>query len=63
MKKPLIQIADEVREMTDSEYEQHLIDVEKSRLELEAIQQKAAAKAELLTRLGLTAKEAELLLS
>lgn len=62
MTKPLIQVGDEVREMNDSEYEQHLKDVEKSRLELEAIQAKALAKAELLERLGITAEEAELLL-
>ncbi len=62
MTKPLIQIGDEVREMTDLEFEQHLKDVEKSRLELEASVEKATAKAALLERLGITADEAALLL-
>jgi hypothetical protein len=59
--RPLVQIGDEVREMTDGEYEQHLKDVEKSRIELEASVEKATAKAALLERLGITADEAALL--
>jgi hypothetical protein len=62
MTKPLVQIGDEVREMTDVEYEQHIKDVEKSRLELEASEEKAEAKVALLKRLGITADEAALLL-
>jgi hypothetical protein len=62
MTKPLIQIGDEVREMTDAEHEQHLADkaaADAAQAELEA---KAAARAAVLNKLGLTADEATALL-
>ena len=69
MSKPMIRIHDVEndtivdREMTDAEYEQHLselaaIDEAKTNAAL-----RAEHKAGLLARLGITAEEAELLLS
>lgn len=56
--KPIIQIGDEVREMTDAEYAQYKID-EQWADELKAdIAAKAAARATALAKLGLTADEA-----
>ena len=63
MTKPLIQIDDEIREMNAKElaaYEQsQAIEAEKEAAKIE----RAAAKAALLERLGMTADEAALLLS
>lgn len=62
MSKPLTQIGDEVREMTDEEYaewQQHAKEVAERQAFLEA---KAAAKAAVLAKLGLTADEAAALL-
>jgi hypothetical protein len=63
MTKPLIQIDDEIREMNAKEfsaYQENLaIEAEKEAAKIE----KAAAKAALLERLGITADEAALLLS
>ena len=63
MTKPLIQIDDEVREMTTketAEYQSLLTSENTKQAEKEA---KAVAKAALLERLGITADEATLLLS
>jgi arsenate reductase-like glutaredoxin family protein len=61
-KKPLIQDGDEVREMTAKEFTEY----QQLQAELAAIEDAKAAKAiareELLTRLGITAAEAQLLL-
>jgi hypothetical protein len=63
MTKPLIQIDDEIREMTDKEFEKHeLILAEATAKQAEATA-KAQAKAELLDRLGITEDEAKLLLA
>jgi len=63
MTKPLIQIDDEIREMNAKEfsaYQENLaIEAEKEAAKIE----RAAAKAALLERLGMTADEAALLLS
>ena len=63
MTNPIIQIDDEVREMTDEElsvYQSFLDDENEKKANQEA---KAIAKAALLERLGMTADEAALLLS
>ena len=63
MSKPLTQIGDEVREMTDDEFAQYKLDqVEEAKRQSEA-QSKLLAKAALLERLGITEDEAKLLLS
>jgi hypothetical protein len=63
MTRPLIQIDDEVREMTDEEFAQHeAILAETAAKEADA-QAKSEAKAALLERLGITAEEAALLIS
>jgi hypothetical protein len=62
MTKPLIQIGDEVREMTDDEYAQYekdQIDAGKAEAERKAKEQ---ARAAVLAKLGLTADEAAALL-
>jgi diphthamide biosynthesis methyltransferase len=63
MSNPLIQIDDEVREMTADEAADYqiMIDADTAR-EAEA-QAKADAKAAVLDRLGITAEEAALLLA
>ena len=63
MTRPLIQIDDEVREMNDEELAKHqaMLDAEAA-IEAEK-EAKATAKAALLERLGMTAEEANLLLS
>jgi hypothetical protein len=62
MTKPLIQIGDEIREMNQDEYAQHLNDS----AELQAQEQERAAKADarqaVLNKLGLSAEEAAALL-
>ncbi len=68
MTKPNIQIHDlesgEIleREMTDSEFALQQAIIEKEKKQYEEFQAKAQAKAELLTRLGITEDEARLLL-
>ena len=62
MTKPLIQIDDEIREMTDEEfavYEAEQVKEAERKAEAEA---KAQAKADLLAKLGITEDEAKLLL-
>lgn len=62
MTKPLIQIGDEVREMTDDEYAQYQkdqADAVKAETDRKA---REAARAAVLAKLGLTADEAAALL-
>jgi len=69
MNKPIIRIhnveTNEVidREMSDSEYTQHLKDVAEVEARKAEAEAKATAKAALLERLGITQDEANLLLS
>jgi hypothetical protein len=69
MSKPIIRIHDtdtnEIidREMTDQEYEFYLADLEQIQKQKEALALKAAKKAELLAKLGITEDDAKLLLS
>jgi len=69
MTKPIIRIhnteTDEVidREMNDAEYAIYLADQEANAIRQAEAEAKAQAKAALLTRLGITAEEATLLLS
>jgi len=51
------------REMNAAELKQHESDIEKSKAAKEAEAQKAADKAALLSKLGITEDEAKLLLS
>jgi hypothetical protein len=62
MTKPLTQIGDEVREMTDEEHAQHLLDQAEAQAQAAAEAAKAAAKKAVLDKLGLTANEAAALL-
>jgi hypothetical protein len=60
MSKPFIQIGDEVREMTDAEFAQHLQDVETEAQEQRAAKAKADARSKALAKLsalGLTEAE------
>jgi hypothetical protein len=61
--KPTIQIGDEVREMTDTEHEQWLLDVAVVKSELKATKERAKTKQAVLDKLGLTADEVEALLA
>ena len=63
MTKPLIQIGDEIREMTKAEYDQHLLDLAGWKAEADALADRATAREALLDRLGITAEEARMLLS
>lgn len=69
MTRPMVRIhnvdADEIidREMNDQEYAQWEIDVAADKARVEAEEKAIADKADLLTRLGLSADEAKLLLS
>ncbi len=62
MTKPTIQIGDQVREMTDAEHEQHLLDLAEWQAQAKLQLDKATAKQAVLDRLGITADEAALLL-
>ncbi len=62
MTKPLIQIDDEIRPMTNEELAQFLIVQEAAADKLTKENEAAAAKAELLNRLGISQEEAALLL-
>lgn len=57
MTKPLIQIGDEVREMTDAEHEQHQADKAQAAADYDAAVNKEATRAAALAKLGLTADE------
>jgi len=69
MPRPMIRIhnieIDEVidREMNDTEFAQYEIDIANSAAKQSEAEAKATAKAALLTKLGITAEEAQLLLS
>ena len=69
MSKPMIRIhntqTNEVidREMTDAEFTQYEIEQAEREAKIAEAEAKAAAKAALLDRLGITADEAKLLLS
>jgi hypothetical protein len=62
MTKPTIQIGTEVREMNDAEFAQYEVDQAAEIVRIAAEEAKATEKAALLTRLGITADEAKLLL-
>lgn len=62
MTKPLIQIGDEVREMTDDEHAQHKLDLAEWKAQADAQAAKTAARQTVLDKLGLTADEAAALL-
>jgi len=62
MTKPLIQIGNEVREMTDDEHAQHKLDLAEWKAQREAQAAKAATRQAVLDKLGLTADEAAALL-
>ncbi len=62
MTKPLIQIGDEIREMTKAEHDQHKLDLAEWQAQADAQAAKVSAREALLTRLGITADEAQLLL-
>jgi hypothetical protein len=66
MDKPMVRISDGVnvldREMTDDEYAQYLTDIKDQENLAKAQKAAADAKVALLTKLGITADEAALLL-
>jgi hypothetical protein len=62
MTKPLTQIGNEVREMTDEEYAQYKIDQAEAKAQAAAIAAQVAARQAVLDKLGLTADEAQALL-
>ena len=53
----------ELVEMTEADLKQNVIDQSENEARLAEAESKATAKAELLDRLGITAEEAQLLLS
>lgn len=63
MEKKFRQIGDEVVEYTAAEYAQVEIDKAEDQKQAEALEVKAADKAALLAKLGITADEAKLLLN
>ena len=62
MTKPLVQIGDEQREMTDAEFAQWKADKAEAEANAEAQAAKAAARQAVLDKLGLSADEAAALL-
>lgn len=65
MTKPLVQIGDNIREMTAEEYEQHKKDVAQETAQREALAAQTAARASALAKLaalGLTDDEIAALL-
>jgi hypothetical protein len=62
MTKPLIQIGDEIREMTKAEHDQHLLDLAEWQAQSDAVAAKAVTRQAVLDKLGLTANEAAALL-
>jgi hypothetical protein len=62
MTNPLIQIDDEVREMTDDELAVYQLSIDSENAKNAEQESRAIAKAALLERLGITAEEAALLL-
>jgi len=63
MEKLFIQDGDVKREFNEAEYAQYAIDQAKNKKQSDDAKAKAAAKAALLTKLGITADEAALLLA
>jgi hypothetical protein len=61
--KPTIQIGDEVREMTNAEYEQYQADQAEFAARIKADTDRQALKQATLAKLGLTADEVTALLS
>lgn len=62
MTKPIIQIGDEAREMTDEEHAQYKKDLAEFAAIDAAVKAKQEARAAVLAKLGLTADEAAALL-
>ena len=62
MTKPIIFDGTEHREMNDAEYAQFQLDNVASEAEADALVARTAAREALLTKLGITAEEAQLLL-
>lgn len=62
MTKPLIQIGDEIREMTKAEHDQHLLDLAEWQAQADAQAAREVARQAVLERLGLSAAEVQLLL-
>lgn len=62
MTKPLIQIGEEIREMTKAEHDQHLLDSAEWQAEKDAQAAKSVARQAVLEKLGLSANEAAALL-
>lgn len=62
MTKPLIQIGNDIREMNKAEHDQHIADLAEWEASLAAQVANTTAREALLTRLGITADEAQLLL-
>jgi hypothetical protein len=62
MTKPIVQIGDEQREMTDAEYAQWQADKIEAQAQADAQAAKVAARQAVLDKLGLTADEAAALL-
>ena len=62
MTKPLTQIGNEVREMTDEEYAQYKLDQAEAKAQAAAIAAQVAARQAVLDKLGLTENEAKALL-
>jgi hypothetical protein len=62
MTKPLTQVGDEVREMTDEEHAQYKLDQAEAKALAAAQAAQAAARQAVLDKLGLTADEAAALL-
>jgi hypothetical protein len=60
--KPVIQIGDEIREMSEAELAQYEIDQAAAQAQATAQAAKAAARQAVLDKLGLTADEAAALL-
>jgi hypothetical protein len=63
MTKPMTQIGDEVREMTDEEYAQYQKDAKEAKSNAKADAERVALKEATLAKLGLTADEVAALLS
>lgn len=63
MTKPLIQIGNECREMTEAEHDQHLLDLAQWQAQADAQAAKVAARQAVLDKLGLTQNEAAALLA
>ena len=62
MTKPIVQIGDEQREMTDAEYAQWQADKAEAEANAATQAERAAARQAVLDKLGLTADEAAALL-